>query len=157
MGKGITALLAIIVLGAAIFLAGCDHGLSPLNTPVITGQVHFIGSMPENVQYCFVVVALDRPPNDELDITYLGNYYEIPDSILHTISDTTIDFRIEVGRGTYNWVFVAAIGNPDSVGIWNVVGEYRAEGDTLPTPITVDWNDSVWIEITADLRDVHIP
>ncbi len=146
---------ALVLL--AVF-AGCnDYGLSPLNTPVITGQVHFIGSMPDNAQYGFVVVALDRPPNDELDITYLGNYYQIPDSILHQIADTTIDFRIEVGTGTYNWIFVAVIGNPDSVGIWNVVGEYRAPGDTVPTPITVDWGDSIWIEMTADLRDVRIP
>ena len=151
--------LIFFILGGmmALLLSGCDYGLSPLNTPVITGQVHFIGSMPENAQYCFVVVAIDRPPNDELDISYLGNYYEIPDSVLHSIADTTIDFRIEVGRGTYNWLFVAVIGNPDSVGIWNVVGEYRAEGDTIPTPITVDWDDSIWVEITADLRDVHIP
>jgi len=154
------AIIQIVLasLLAVILLIGCDdHGLSPLETPVITGQVHFAGSMPEHIQYCFVVVALDRPPGDALDLSYLGNYYEVPDSVLPTIADTTIEFQVYIGRGTYNWVFVAAIGNEDSVSISNVIGEYIAEGDTIPTSVTIEWDDSLWIEIDADLTTAQIP
>jgi len=156
-------LFAIIII--SIFISGCDYGISPLDTPIISGEVHFIGPMPQNVELCFVVVAIDRPPNDELDITYLGNYYSVPDSTLFSLEDTTIsptdtntiNFKISVSKGTYNWLFVAAIGNQDSIGIWNVVGEYKADGDTVPTPVTLDWNDSIYVEITADLNEAHIP
>ncbi len=68
-----------------------------------------------------------------------------------------VDFRMEVQSGTYNWLFVAAIGNEDSISIQNVVGEYKADGDTIPTPISLDWNDSIWVHITANLEDVYIP
>jgi len=150
---------AKLILLSVIFcisLYSCDYGISP-DMPVVSGQVQFIGAMPENVQYCFVVLAKDRPPNDELDITYLVEYYEIPDSILHSLEDTVVDFRMEVQSGTYNWLFVAAIGNEDSISIQNVVGEYKADGDTIPTPISLDWNDSIWVHITANLEDVYIP
>ncbi len=143
-------LAALLALG--LFVCGCDHGLMP--PPVLTGEVQFIGQMPENVVYCYVVVAIDRPPGDALDPTYLANYAEIP---LPLPPDTTVNFRIPLSPGTYNWVFVAAIGNVDSLGMWNVVGQYTEEGDTIPKPITLDWNDSLWIRIVADLRGVHIP
>ncbi|MCD6595619.1 hypothetical protein J7L68_08095 [bacterium] len=157
--------ILVILAGIFILLSGCDYGISPLNAPVLAGEVHFIGRMPQNVELCFVVIAIDRPPNDELDITYLGNYYGLPDSTLYSLKDTTIcendtntiDFKISVGKGTYNWLFVAAIGNTDSVGIWNVVGEYKIDGDTIPTPITLGWDDSIYVEITANLNGVHIP
>lgn len=141
------------------FIVSCDdYGLSPpgsgsLGPGLLTGNVYFIGEMPENVQYCWVVVAYDRPPGDELDYNYLAKYYEIP---LPLPSDT-VPFSMELAPNTYNWVFVAAIGNIDSIGIWNVVGQYFVQGDTIPKPITIDYNDSLWIEITADLTDAYIP
>ena len=147
----ITSLKAanIIVLALLLGVFGCDPGLGPPS--VLTGNVIFTGTMAPHIQYCYVVVAIDRPPGDSLDISYLANYYDIP---LPLKSDT-VPFRIELGEGTYNWVFVAAIGNTDSIGPWNIIGEYIDPVDSTPIPIKVGWADSLWIQISADLDKTY--
>ncbi|MCD6418681.1 hypothetical protein J7M00_07855 [bacterium] len=156
--------LTIVYFSVIIFISffGCDdYGLAPPgegnpeNSPaILAGRIYFIGEMPENVQFCWVVVAYDRPPGDALDFSYLAAYQEVN---LPLESDT-FDFRIELDPDTvYNWVFVTAVGNVDSVGPWNIIGQYNVPGDTIPQSIDPDYGDSIWIEIIADLDSVHIP
>ncbi len=152
----------VFLLALLLLLYGCDdHGLAPPgfgnpeNSPgLLTGNVCFNGEMPENVQFCWVVVAYDRPPGDVLDFNYLAQYYEVS---LPLQSDT-ISFRFELSPDTtYNWVFVTAVGNVDSVGPWNILGQYTVPGDTITQSVSLDYGDSLWIEIVADLDSVHIP
>ncbi len=147
---------ALLILFVAF---GCDNlGLAPptqgSGPGILTGMVRFIGEMPAHVQYCYVVVAIDRPPNDTLDIRYLANYYDIP---LPLPADT-IRFRIEVGEGIYKWIFVAAIGNTDSISMNNVIGQYTMPGDTIRRSVTISSGQTIWLDtLVVDLRDIHIP
>ena len=180
----IKIIISIAFVSALLILACDDYGLMPPS--VLTGEVHFIGAMPSNVTLCYVVVAIDFPPLDtivatcdttvggnqyhegdtiytyKLDISYLANYYQImdslwPDTTVAATETTDVPFRIELGPGTYNWTFVAAIGNEDSIDLRNVIGQYNIPGDTIAQPITIASNDSQWISVTADLNDATIP
>ncbi len=152
------SILAIAALAAALFVGCDDYGLSPKGIPKVTGTIHFVGTMPPSAQMCFFVMAYDRPPNDELDISYLGNYYHFPDSLIQTYSDTSVDFSMSGSVGTFNWNFLAILGeNIYNLSINNVVAEYTLPGDTLPAQVVLDWGDSIHFDITVQLDSVVIP
>lgn len=115
--KIIIYFVVIVAMGLVIALVGCDTGLKIPGS--IRGKVTFSGEWPESLQYCYLVVAKDRPPNDELDITYLADYVAIP------IGSDSFRYEIYLNELKYHWIIVACIADPASLTIDNVVGEYR--------------------------------
>lgn len=149
-------LLMTVVLGE-VFQSCEDYGLKPPPAPPkICGSVEFHGSFPHNTQYCYVVLARDVPPDSTLDIAYLGAYAEIqkPDT-----ADThyTSSFVMHPDTGTFKWMFVAIIGNPDSVSGRNIVATYISPDDTTRGPIRLKYGDSIWVHIEAFIYGLQIP
>lgn len=148
-----------VILLAEIFQSCEDYGLKPppgSGMPKVCGTVEFHGPFPLNTQYCYVVLARDVPPDSTLDITYLGAYAEIPKP---DTSDTNYisNFIMYPDTGTFKWMFVAIIGNPDSVSGRNIVSTYISPYDTTRQPLVLNYGDSVWVTIEAFIYGLQIP
>ncbi|MFP4458242.1 MAG: hypothetical protein ACLFSQ_01500 [Candidatus Zixiibacteriota bacterium] len=150
--KNIVPLTLFIFL---ILIAGCkDHGIEPLGSTVY-GTVVFEGEWPDNITNAFVVLAKDRPPDDALDLSYLVAFENIP----FEEEPVSYDYEIQPDeRGRYNWLFVAAIGNADSVDQRNVLTQYTEPDDPDEAGQVVIENDNFYAgTLYVNFDEVYIP
>ena len=139
-----------------VFFVGCDeHGISPAATK-ICGTVKFIGEYPENATLAYIVLGYSRPPNDELNPNYMASYIEIPIDK----KPEYFDYELFVEPDTsYKWLVVAFLGNLDSLGTHNIVGEYKDPLNPTQTGvIKVAKNECFFVDtIVVNFEGVHIP
>jgi hypothetical protein len=147
--------LYLIFLLFLSMIACEDHGITPAATKIV-GTVKFIGAWPENATLAYVVLGYSRPPNDELNPEYMANYIEIPYSKQPAYFDYELYCEPDT---TYRWLIVAVLGNLDSLGTRNIVGEYK---DPLnpenPGFVRLSKNEVLVLDtIVVDFTGVHIP
>jgi hypothetical protein len=133
-----------------LIISACDEGLSPDDSAPsftgVSGTVYFENwpspntPPPDSIADVRLILFPDFPPSSIEDEILSGRAVLFPgineDKLTFYID--SLNFKIALSPGTYEYFAVAHQYGPNLFADWRVVGHYdTTPQDTLPTPLTV--------------------
>jgi hypothetical protein len=144
---------SFISIACILMLASCDRGLAPsppaLTKPVLSGTVHFIGTMPpcDSVKTLAVVVSAKAAPFSVSDIISLYGVSIFVNTIAPcSFRDTNYSFSLE--PGVYKYIGVAQQYGDSLLADWRIVGFAHTEEDSAQS-FTLDYGQ---VTTSVDIR-----